>query len=83
MLLLGRNKHRICFGNIQGEFIAIQPIVQLYEIVIKSFIKNIIRRLVAQTRVTSIHGDDRILDSMRQIIYINKKKKGPSFFRMI
>lgn len=66
MHFLGRNKQRIRFRNIYGEFIALKPSIELYEIVIDSFIKEMyIRRLVAQIHVISIHGDDRILDSMQ------------------
>ena len=48
VLLLGGNKHGVCFCNIQGEFVALKPNVQLFEIVINGLVQLIYtRRLVA------------------------------------
>ena len=75
MSLLGGNKHRMSFRNLQGKLVASLTSIQFPKIAVDSLFQlSQIVRLGALASIISIHANARILNCLWEIINVDGRE---------
>ena len=69
-LAIAADKNRLCLRYVNCKLTSIQP--QSYSR--QNFIKSILRGVAVQNSIVRIKGYATVIDSSRQVIYVNKEK---------